>query len=258
LLGCRVANFGVGGYGTDQAFLRYAQNDKDGASIILLVHQSENILRNINQYRDLLYRGTGLSFKPRFVPDGSDLRHVPVPMPNQNQFAVLTADPGTYLPYEYFLPDGESGLVHFRFPYTFAVLKAFGNYHVQATLRGYLRYEPFYQVDHPARGLQTTAGILRAFAREATARDQVGVVVLLPNALDHKFFQDHQRWPYMPLIEQFAGEKNLILVNLGPLLAARVGDGDPCALTRRCNAHYNAAGYQLVADAMLEALGDAP
>ena len=52
-LGCRVNNFGVGGYGTDQAFLRYRQLAEDSPRFVVLGHYSEDIVRNVNQLRDL-------------------------------------------------------------------------------------------------------------------------------------------------------------------------------------------------------------
>ena len=51
LLRCRVANYGVGGYGTDQAFLRFRDGVADSAPIVVLGHMSENIVRNVNQFR---------------------------------------------------------------------------------------------------------------------------------------------------------------------------------------------------------------
>src|SRR5262245_4391979 len=53
---CRVANYGVGGYGTDQAYLRFKSLPPRG-ELVFLNHLSENIVRNINQYRNLLYPG---------------------------------------------------------------------------------------------------------------------------------------------------------------------------------------------------------
>ena len=50
LLGCRVANYGVGGYGSDQAFLAMKSRPADGAGVVFLNHLSENILRNVNQF----------------------------------------------------------------------------------------------------------------------------------------------------------------------------------------------------------------
>jgi hypothetical protein len=70
LLGCRVANYGVGGYGTDQATLRFEQNVDDEAAVVILGHLSMNILRNVNSYRKLIGVRDVFSLKPRFVLDG--------------------------------------------------------------------------------------------------------------------------------------------------------------------------------------------
>jgi len=67
LLGCRVANYGVGGYGADQAYLRFKHN-KDEAPIVILMIFSENIQRHVNQLGMLRTGGKGIrSFKPRFI-----------------------------------------------------------------------------------------------------------------------------------------------------------------------------------------------
>lgn len=65
----KVFNFGVGGYGLDQALLRWR---KDGASfgldVVVLGFQSENILRSLNMIRVLYFWRTRLPFtKPRFL-----------------------------------------------------------------------------------------------------------------------------------------------------------------------------------------------
>src|ERR1039458_517165 len=50
-LGCRIANYGVSGYGTDQAYLRFRRLGADGAPVVLLGFVPEDIRRNVNQYR---------------------------------------------------------------------------------------------------------------------------------------------------------------------------------------------------------------
>ena len=47
-LGCRVANSGVNGYGTDQAYLRFRSKVEDEAEIVILSHFSVLIMRNVN------------------------------------------------------------------------------------------------------------------------------------------------------------------------------------------------------------------
>ncbi len=73
MLGCRVSNFGVEGYGTDHSYLRFKYNDRDRAKIVILGHLSENIIRNVNQLKGLLYHSRGVDLHPRFIigQDGS-------------------------------------------------------------------------------------------------------------------------------------------------------------------------------------------
>ena len=49
-LGCRVANFGVRAYGTDQSYLRYLNSaPTDNSQVVVLGHFTENVLRNVTQ-----------------------------------------------------------------------------------------------------------------------------------------------------------------------------------------------------------------
>ena len=118
LIGDRVDNFGVGGYGSDQALLRYQEHCRHGIETTLLMHLTENILRNVNQYRDLLYRGKACGFKPRFIvrADGR-LQLVPLPDIGSEHFGHFAADPQKWLKHEVFLPDAAFGPVRRRFPY---------------------------------------------------------------------------------------------------------------------------------------------
>jgi hypothetical protein len=66
-LRCRVGNFGVGGYGTDQALLRFMHNPNDPSSVAVLGIYADNIQRNVNRVRYFLAGGDPLLIKPRFV-----------------------------------------------------------------------------------------------------------------------------------------------------------------------------------------------
>jgi hypothetical protein len=48
LLHCRVSNFGVGGYGTDQAYMRFHYNKNDKPKLVILGFYTENIQRNVS------------------------------------------------------------------------------------------------------------------------------------------------------------------------------------------------------------------
>ena len=170
LLGCRVLNFGVGGYGTDQAFLRFREHGADRSPIVVLAHQPENILRNVNRYRPLLYPVT-LRFKPRFRLDGDGgIELVEAPLIPVEQYGAFVRRPEDFLDDEYFLPGGPAGVRHARFPFTWTAIQAVGHFHVRSALAGTPWYAEFYEPDHPSQGLAVTAGILDRFAEVAAGR----------------------------------------------------------------------------------------
>ena len=62
-----VLNFGVGGYGMGQAFLRWQHKGKDySPDIVIFVFQAENLSRNVNIFR-ILYGPGFIYTKPRFI-----------------------------------------------------------------------------------------------------------------------------------------------------------------------------------------------
>jgi GDSL-like lipase/acylhydrolase family protein len=169
-LGCRVNNFGMGGYGTDQALLRYRRLADAAGRFVVLGHYAEDIVRNVNQLRDL-NAGGRYGLKPRFVLEDGKLRLVPLPILDADAFARIADDARRLLPYEYFRPGGAAGIVPLRFPYTWRLLKVVWQYRVQAALHGVPSYEPFYDRGHPSGALDLTVAILAARTRpRGTAR----------------------------------------------------------------------------------------
>jgi hypothetical protein len=76
-----VMNFGVNGYGIDQAFLRWrARGIRYSPDVVILGLQVENVRRNVNLIRPLYNPFIDLPFsKPRFIRDGNELRLINVP-----------------------------------------------------------------------------------------------------------------------------------------------------------------------------------
>ncbi|MEA2625087.1 MAG: hypothetical protein QOD06_1132 [Candidatus Binatota bacterium] len=82
LLHADVYNLGVGGYGTDQAYLRFRRDyPKLRTPIVVLGLISENINRTVNVYRRFYYPPTGGPMtKPRFVREDGGRRLLPNPI----------------------------------------------------------------------------------------------------------------------------------------------------------------------------------
>jgi hypothetical protein len=246
-LKCRVANFGVGGYGTDQAFLRFRSLPAAGA-VVLLNHLSENILRNVNQYRNLLYPGHEFTFKPRFVDRNGGVELVPTPEVPASEILKFLQDPTPYLPNEYFLPGGPSGIQEIKFPFSLTILKAtLTNYHIHAKLAGIPRYADFYRPEHSSDGLNVTHGILRSFAFEATARGQIPIVTLIPTCDDLKYFNAVGAFPYDHLTKMIAVQ-GIRYIDFGEKIAKRIKGSPPEGLYQVCSGHFNEAGNRLLAE----------
>lgn len=256
LLGCRVSNFGVGGYGSDQAYLRFLKQTWDDAPDVILAHLSENILRNVNQLRGLLYAGTKFGLKPRFVLDEDGaLKAVPLPTFSAQQLPLVEARPEDYLrpEHEYFLPGGPTGTRRLQFPFSYSVLRALGHFHVVSELTGKPWHMDFYQPDHDAGGLGVTSAILEAFARTTVERGQRPIVLIIPTGGDLEYFVAHRVWPYQPLLDRLR-ESGIDTIDAGPGMMRRVGDRDPCELFADCSAHFNAEGYETLAHIVYEHL----
>lgn len=245
-LGCAVANYGVGGYGSDQALMLYrAQRRLDAAPTVILGHVSENILRNVNQYRALLYPGPGqeMSFKPAFTLSGSRLQQVPPPVASADDLDRFVRDPDAALALDAFRARPRRG-----FPYLFALARwGAGDFHVRAFVSGQPRHAPFYSPAHPAHALALTTAILETFAREAQLNGQQPLLLLIPVGADFTYQRRTGRWPDEPLYRALA-DAGLPVLHAGPALAARLGDENPCSLFGNCSGHFNDRGNQWLAE----------
>jgi hypothetical protein len=264
-LGCGVANYGVVGFGTDQAMLRHRVRVDDDAPVAVLVHTVENIVRNINQDRTFIY-GAGFEPKPRFVLDGSELVLIERPALRNRDHRQYVGAPETLLQHEYFLP-GSSPLAKGRIQFPFV-------WHVPAALtyrrlsRGIVNmaiggapwYAELYDRTHASAALALTAGILEAFTVDAEERRQRGVVLLVPTAREILYFLESGRWIQQPLDEMLEA-RAVEVYDLGPRLveALELKERDVarvcaffCTKPRIRGGHYTRAGNALLAEVASE------
>ncbi|MGE0095002.1 MAG: hypothetical protein AB7M05_02590 [Alphaproteobacteria bacterium] len=250
-LGCGVANFGVIGYGSDQAYLRYLERPKTGG-IVFLNHFSKSILNNVSQFRNLIYPGPELALKPRFVESGDGPVLIPVPkIPADGLNAFLT-DPSTVLTHEYFLPGTADGLTEAKFPYLWSVLHAVvRSRQFEAVLTGLPTYAALYAPDHPSHALAVTERIFDEFAAAARANGQIPVVTIIPTCRELRHAQETGVWTYAPLAAHARDEAYPVL-DVGPELLRRLGDAPPDDIYERvhgpCSEHFNATGYEYLAE----------
>jgi hypothetical protein len=258
-LGCRVSNFGMGGYGTDQAYLRFANNSADDAPVVLLGHMAENVVRNVNRLRPLLSAAWSdplAILKPRFVlaADGA-LELIPLPTLSAAEYADMVRDPAAHLAHEALLPDTEWGPVHGGFPYTVSVLRALWTWRARSYFAGKYYWDAFYRPDHPTQALAITTAIAEAFARDARRRGRQPVVVVFPAYADLVARVRGDAWSYRPLLDALEA-RGVAVLDVGDPLLDRRPDADPARLFTPTAWHYNATANRLVAEIVAAFLED--
>jgi hypothetical protein len=251
-LGCRVANYGVPGYGTDQSFLRFSLNQRDEAPVVVLSHFSADIRRNVNQLRNLLTSNSRVMLKPRFVLEGNQLRLIPLPQLSAARIAELFTAPAAVVEYEYFLPGSGRGVIEAKFPYLFSVGSLFLSQQLGEMLDRYPAWMSFYQRDHPSNALDVTVGIIKRFISEATIREKEPIVAIIPDTVDLKLFVQYGKFSYAPMVAQLEEERVAVL-DVGAALIALLKGRNACELAAAdyCSGGFNAEGQRLLAQVFL-------
>jgi hypothetical protein len=89
-----VLNYGVGGYGTDQALLRFREEGaRLGPQILILGFTSLMAPRVVSRYRRFQDPRDGPWFKPRFILKDNQLRFLAAPVASREDADRLLADP---------------------------------------------------------------------------------------------------------------------------------------------------------------------
>lgn len=90
-----VLNYGVGGFGLDQAFLRYHQDGHTLApSVVIVGFVADDLRRLVNVYRRFIADDESPLAKPRFtLGERGALTLLPAPLPDRAAYERLLADP---------------------------------------------------------------------------------------------------------------------------------------------------------------------
>jgi hypothetical protein len=256
-LGCRVANYGVPGYGTDQAYVRFMRMTQDEALVTLLGIHPEHLIPNVNQYRGFIgFDPSPAVLKGRFVlNDEGRLQWIHRPRIDEVGFVNLLRDPASVLPHEYLLPDTRDGPVTLRFPYALALVRVAVMPRLSVRLTGRPSWADFYKADHPSGALALTTAIVEAFANEAKHRGKRVLVVMLPGASSFRARAKFGEPEYAPLIAALAA-RQIEVFDPGPSLLVALGQRSYCELyAADCAGHFSILGSGIVAEVVMAELG---
>ena len=255
--GCRVGNFGVGGYGTDQAVLRFETNRSDSAAVSILGLFPVDILRNVNQYRHLRTGESPLGFKPRFVVDGDSLRLLPIPSLTFAQVDQLPDDMASLLPAETFIPGSTYGPVPFEFPFVLGL----GNLLVHPQVWDWVADRPswidYLKPSHPSGALEVTARLCERFVAGCRTRGKAGFVLLLPTPSSFGQYANRGELVMQPLLDCFEVSGVPYLALTARFAGELEGDSFREVITnwpKPGMGHLNARGNEMIGSFVMEYL----
>ena len=244
-----VLNFGVGGYGMDQALLRFKQQGSALApDLVVFGFQAENLKRNRNLLRPLYDPRSGLPFaKPRFILTdlGIELINIPVLPPDRLAETLRDFDAWELRPHEYFYdPEDFQGSwwQHSKLLATVVDLK------VHREDRWLLK-----RIIFEDRGEEQQLGwaVTRAFSQEAAAAGARFMIVHLPSQQEMELRAGLGRWSYQRFLD--ALDESFEVVHPEDDLIRAVSGGGYGEIFA---GHYNQNGNRIIAESILSHLTD--
>ncbi len=232
-INAEVLNFGVGGYGVDQALLRWKKTGSlYDPQIIILGLPLENILRNGNLVRPFYAPSPMFPFfKPRFILEKGVLKLVdtPTPTPDKIMSIVEKFDTWEYSKYEYWYDRNKyqdrlflnSRLISFCYS---------------------LFQETFFKKQlHPKEDLELLSlAIISAFGNELRSQGKIFDVLFLPS-------KENLNSPSIPFLENL--QKTETVISPRSRFLEEAGKSGARTLIPQ---HYSAKANKIVADAMTE------
>jgi hypothetical protein len=253
-LRCRVANYGVGGYGSDQALVRFRKNEDDESPVVMLTHLPENITRNLTRNRDLLTYVRWFAYKPRFVLENGTLEHIPIPSLSREEHLRFIGEesPQLELEHESFYPGGPAGAMALKFSYILSMLRNLSDFRLRARLAGRPVHAEFYAKGHELQGMEITKEIFKTFLKEAEARGKTPLVMLFAGKEDIEHFIETKEWYHGPLQDALI-KGGAPVLDFGERLVEYVGNRNPGELFDHTG-HYTSEGDEVVAEFVYRAL----
>lgn len=211
--GLEVLNLGVGGYGVDQAYLRYRElGARFSPQIVLIGFMSADISRHVNTFRPFFYQATGIPLsKPRFALEGGSLAVIDNPMPSLSDYSSLLKDPESHLPrlgeYDYFYQRMREPAFWDIFNFVWLA----GNF--LAASKPQKIYESEFVYNTGSEAYKISARLIDEFYAAVEQDGSKPVILLFPKDRDWAHFLKTGRRVYEPLIKHF-DEKGYRYVDL--------------------------------------------
>jgi len=241
-----TVNFGVPGYGTDQAVLRWRRDaSRLRADLAILGIWPEDLCRNLNLIRYFLQPGGGFAQKPRFLETEQGLRVIGQPVLEGDALLRAVTEPlaEPLLAHDrWLIADDVTSHAYQRLAFARVAGTLVDLYERRASR------EKIYSAEDPS-GIAVTVAMASQWSREVAATGAAPVVVLIPMRELVERYAAEDSFPLLPALRAAGVES----IDLFPPMATVVRErGAACCFLP--DGHLSAEGNDLVARWLAERL----
>jgi hypothetical protein len=204
-LGCKVGNFGISGYGNDQAFLHLKKNIekyKNNNTTVLYAVTSINIKRNLNRFRGLINGNEYPAGKPRYIAENNKLKLIKKYDLSYKSYKELYLKRGKGCPAHEDICELHSYINQIStFPYSISIpFSLMRSKKIQVFLKGYSLHQYLYESDY-LNALTIVSLLVKEFDQLLKTRTINRKVLLIPTLSDIKFALKNDRNQFNNLID---------------------------------------------------------
>ena len=241
-----VINFGVGGYGTDQSFLRYLETTNQyKTDYVLIGYMTENLARNVNTFRPFYVPMSGLPLtKPRFLVKNDTLTLIPNYMRKLDEYKNILNNPQGVTRKlgvnDYFYNNGYQSNI-FDWSPILRILKIAKKIVKLKFTDNAINKNGIYNENSEA--FIVTSKLIDEFYNRVINDGAIPIILVFPHNKDIARYQSNDKKQYLPLIKYF-DSKGFKYIDLMDVL----GDKD---MEELFNGHYSPYANGLVASKIL-------
>ncbi|MBC8182529.1 SGNH/GDSL hydrolase family protein [candidate division KSB1 bacterium] len=238
-----VINFGFGGYGIDQAFLRWREiGARFSPDLVILGFQGENVKRNVNIFRAIYMKHTASPFsKPRFIMENDSLRLINSPTVPILKIVDTMKNFGEWelSKYEYFFNPNDYQTVFWKKSRLLSFIYSEVNKIAQPEDK-----KPFYSIEKEPALL--TLKIIQEFKKSAEKNGGRFMIVHLPIQSDILNLLHGKELVYSELLQKIEKSSDIVFPELEMVEAAKISSVDSLfGIT-----HYSDEANKIVGDVL--------
>lgn len=244
-IAAQALNFGVGGFGIDQAYLRYSREGaKFDTDMIVEGLQFENVARHLMIFRLIAYPQSKIPFsKPRFHFQGPSLlvANKPTIPPERIPYVLAHFDRSPLRKFEFFYTDK-----YRRYWWRHSKL-------LSLIAESHRKDESVDIMRPGGEGIQLTRAILDRFKNDVGLTRKPFLLVYLPLKENLAAQLRGERDPWGPYVDMFSKDFRIVDPTPRLLEVARVKGVDAVA-----PGHYSVEGNKAVAETLADAIAKLP